>query len=257
MKKTLFLAFCASALLSACSKSDNSNPGTTTNTGGNNTTSQPDSSMQYIVNGLTDITINPTDSTYLALGVNLEKGTQEKVTLSVTGLPQNVSAGFSAPSGIPSFGTIITIKSQKATPGSYPIKFTGTTASGKVKSYDLNLKVNEQPVKPGYECIKDIVGKYQMTSNCINMTYAIEMSMNDDGTGIVLKNFPEQGVEIDMTVRCDLRMAQSTNITSGDYYFGIASISFSDMNNITAYFSYSSSKVNNGQPQNCGYNIKK
>lgn len=153
MNRLLILVVCVCAIF-GCSKKEDS-------TTSNNTVKPDSNAMAYVITGLTDINIGRTDSTTLALGITLTKGKQEKLTLSTSGLPTGVTGTFANPSGIPSFATTFTLKSNNAAGGTYPFKVIGTSASDSVKTYDLTLKINTPA-----GCVYELVGNYTSTYTC-------------------------------------------------------------------------------------------
>lgn len=65
------------------------------------------------------------------------------VTLSATGLPDNVEAGFSPRSEVPNFGSTMTVKvGPNAPPGTHTITIKATGADGTEKStiFELNIE---------------------------------------------------------------------------------------------------------------------
>ncbi|RYD57851.1 MAG: hypothetical protein EOP56_06125 [Sphingobacteriales bacterium] len=235
MKKTLIVAFFASLLFSACSKSDNNS--NDPNNNGNNV-NPVDTAMNYIINGLGDVVMESTDTSYMTLTVSLEKGIQQKVALTVSGLPENAHANLSTQTGIPTFTSLLTLEAKNVKPGSYPIKVTGTSATGTEKSYDLNLKINEKPLDPAFACIKDLEGDYQGSYN--GKTYAINITRNTDRQTIIIKNFPEPGVEIKASVNCNDKTIGVIASTYQNYNFnGTGGGSFINPKNIPLTFLYS------------------
>ena len=92
--------------------------------------------------GLKDITLYQNDSISIPIEVIWIDGLQENVTLSSSGLPNGASLKFSTSSGVVNFTTNVTISASSALIGTYPISIIGTTSSGKVKNYTLNLTIN-------------------------------------------------------------------------------------------------------------------
>ncbi len=135
----------------SCTKVDN-------NTTGKLVQAQP----AFIVNGITDLTMvnNYTYSTSLYLTVQYVDSAQQAVTLSVSALPAGVLMDTSfQSSGYPNFSTYLVLYDSSAagaTPGTYPVVITATTASGEKKLYTFNLKVLAHPTS--------YLGKY---NNCI------------------------------------------------------------------------------------------
>lgn len=106
----------------------------------------------FAINGLTDITFtnNFFTTTTLNLTVQYLDSAQENVTLSLSGLPAGLALDTTwISSGIPTFSTRLslfdTMLAGGAVPGSYPLKLTATTLSGKQKVYSFNLKIQPRP----------------------------------------------------------------------------------------------------------------
>ncbi len=133
----LFALICAFAYTS-CSKSDNPPKSNV-----NNTTDS--TAMKYIINGITDHTMSWTDSLIMPLAIGYAGGNQEKLTLSVSGLPQGATANFDVSSGIPAFASILTLRTNNTPGGVYDVKVISTTERDSVKTYGMKLTVNGEP----------------------------------------------------------------------------------------------------------------
>lgn len=156
MKQTLILALSCLLLFSCGKESTQPTP----------TAPKTDSStlFKFIINGVTDMTFGKDSFATIAIGVARESGTQERVTLSVEGLPANATAEFSSASGTPDFATTLTLKGNGAIPGTYALKLKGVSEKGASKSYDFNAVITGQ--KPGEPdpvlgCAKDLLGNYR------------------------------------------------------------------------------------------------
>lgn len=125
MKPTFYLLFLISLVfMGACNKKDD------------------DSAFVYMINNVQSISLSKNSTVQLPLETKYVSGTQEPVTLAVTGLPAGVTYSFSATSGTPTFTSVLTLTAGMNTPeGNYPIKITGTSASTGTKSYDLTLTI--------------------------------------------------------------------------------------------------------------------
>ncbi len=97
----------------------------------------------YIINGVTDFTLGSLDSTWVYLEVDFREGKQEKITVSIEGLPARVISEFEPAAGIPGFATTLMLKSIVATPGTYPVKIIGTSSNGQKKTYEVNLVIKD------------------------------------------------------------------------------------------------------------------
>jgi hypothetical protein len=120
-RKTLFAFLTLSLFFAACKKADNTPP------------------VQFVINGVHDLNLD--NAYFLDLSVSQTSGAQERVTITVTGLPPGITAEVDPVAGTPNFNAMISFsKSNNAVGGTYPIKIVGTSASF-TKSYDLNLTV--------------------------------------------------------------------------------------------------------------------
>ncbi|WP_276135074.1 hypothetical protein [Polluticoccus soli] len=122
--------------------------------------------MQYAINGISDKTIRWTDSIVMPLSVVYGSGNQERLTLSAIELPANITAKFEPASGIPTFSTLLTLRSTNLTAGKHTIKIKATTDKDSVKTFALVL------TSKGLEaCYGERPGEYtdQMYRN--NMPY--------------------------------------------------------------------------------------
>lgn len=159
MKQTLILAL-SCLLLFSCGKESNQPTPTVPKNDSTNQTS----SFKFLINGVTDMTFGKDSFATIAIGVAREAGTQERVTLSVEGLPPNATAEFSSASGTPDFATTLTLKGNGAVPGTYALKLKGVAEKGAIKSYDFNAVITGP--KPGEPdpvlgCAKDLLGDYR------------------------------------------------------------------------------------------------
>ncbi len=97
----------------------------------------------------------------LILEVKHLSGNQENITLSVEGLPDNVSYEFSNATGIPTFSTIFIVSAKHAAPGAYSINIVVTTASGKKNNFPCNLTLEES-----FDCASIVAGYFSGSSDC-------------------------------------------------------------------------------------------
>lgn len=112
-----------------------------------------DNSMQYTINGLSDITYKYTKQS-IPVEIKYTSGNQEPVKLSVTGMPTGLGYTLSSSAGTPTFGAVLELTTTGIlAKGTYPLKFTSTTNSGKVKSIDFKIIVENS-------CAEGLIGKY-------------------------------------------------------------------------------------------------
>jgi hypothetical protein len=146
MKKTyifIAMALCM-GLIYSCSKSGNTA-----------------SAIDYTVNNLQNITVNNDDSTSLPVAITFVSGTQQPVSLSVSGLPSNVTVTPTSASGTPSYGTTFVFHANNADTGTYPITITAASAGTTSKTYNFNLTVT-----PSLNCATPLAGTYIGNINC-------------------------------------------------------------------------------------------
>jgi hypothetical protein len=112
--------------------------------------------MKYTVNGITDRLMEWTDSVTIPLNIAYISGNQEKLNLTVTGLPQNTTATFDLPSGIPTFASMLTLRTKSAPGGVYNLKLVSTTETDSVKAFGIKLTIKQEPIA----CSDSLIGKY-------------------------------------------------------------------------------------------------
>ncbi len=147
MKKALTCVLIAIISLLACREKQNVIPFVVTqpndSSAVNDTAHSEDSS--YVILGMTDYSIKSLESKSIPLEVMLTGKIQDRITLSVTGLPEHTSAEFDPSSGYTGFTTFLKINTVFATPGVYPIVIKGTSDKMLTKSYKINLSVETVP----------------------------------------------------------------------------------------------------------------
>lgn len=135
MKKILLAASLVSVLFASCDKKQNVIPVIPEQPAPEDST--------YIINGLTDMSISSLDSTVVGLNITFLQGKQDKITLSIEGLPDRVKGSFDPGAGIPGFNTTLMLKSVVAKPGVYPVTIKGVSENGLTKSYKVNLRIKD------------------------------------------------------------------------------------------------------------------
>jgi hypothetical protein len=141
MKKILLpLVASLCLLLSGCSKPEKETPA-------------PVPVMEFTINGASDVTYK-FEKTILPLTLNLISGPQEKLDLTLSGLPAGMKGNFGSASGTPSFSTTLEFThSGLIAAGTYPLQIIATGTSGKIKTVGMNLNVVN-------DCGKPMLGKY-------------------------------------------------------------------------------------------------
>ena len=212
MKKTFFLLACSAITIASCTKKD-----TTTNYYGSG---QP----PFIIDGISNIVLTngSTVNAALYLSVQYTDSAQEGVTLSLSALPTGITIDTSWTTyGIPSFNSTLTFydtSAAGATPGTYPMTLTATSASSK-KIFSFNLKVLAAP-----PCTSYVVGKYyNCSSSCGSGTFYTDSIYADPSVAnkIWFTNFNNTGYSIYGTLSC--RTSQLTvplQTAGGNTYSG-------------------------------------
>lgn len=156
LKNLLFL--CLSTLsLFACKKKDQA-------------------AADYTINGIHAITFGNQKSDTMSFSVDaLEGGAEESITLSIDGLPADLTASLSQTSGTPTFHSILTINRQESSAGTHTINLIGISAGGKRKAYPVTVVV---------PALRDIRfdGSY----------YTISSAVNDSASSRIILNTAQQ-----------------------------------------------------------------
>lgn len=141
MKKILFALSLVVFIFSACTKKQSSIlPPPEIDTVYIDSTKPVDTSLT--IAGISDIRTSVWDKQILSLIVSRNIGAEQKVTMSVAGIPSNVEAEFSAPSGYTTFNTTLTVNTMFAKPGIYPLTIASNTEKGKTTDYKVNLVID-------------------------------------------------------------------------------------------------------------------
>lgn len=232
MKKSYvaLAAFALAAGLSSCSKSD-SNDTLPTN---------------YKIDGIHDLTVQPqvSPSGYMNLNISYVGTVQERVELSLEGVPTGCGGVISVTGGYPAFATSVTLNDTSADPGTYPIKLVCQGSKTGKKSYDFNLVVKPEP-----DYGAAFLGTYPNSSNSCNygFTYTTTVTASNKVNKINLNNFDNNGGTI------------YANITYNGQYISIPAqtingITYSAntyMNNYGTGFSFSYQRTNASGNYSC------
>lgn len=146
MKRIALLLIITATTLASCKKEQRdvvtvNNPPTTPVDTTNVPPPGPKIDNTYIINGLADMHIGVVDSMMIPLELMHVGGEQHKVTLSISGLPDNAMASFDTKSGIPGYNSNLYLHTFFTKEGTYPLTITGTSESGMIRTYKVNLVV--------------------------------------------------------------------------------------------------------------------
>ncbi len=100
-----------------------------------------------IIAGISDLRSVNWDEVSLDLSVMRTKGLEQKVSMMVSGLPENANAKWSAVSGYTTFNTSLMLDMMFVKSGTYPLTIASTTESGKTKDYTVNLVVDSMTTR--------------------------------------------------------------------------------------------------------------
>jgi hypothetical protein len=146
--------------LAACKKNgDDNNPVIDTTS----------TTMVYSIGGVSDVKIASNGyKAELPLAIALTSGFAEKVTLSLSGLPDNVKHEFTTPAGLPTYKSTLTIRSHDAAPGTYPVTLSGATAANTKKNVNFNLVIDNPT-----DCTTTMAGNYTAGEHCSASTTVV------------------------------------------------------------------------------------
>jgi hypothetical protein len=144
-----------------------------------------------VIAGISDLLGINWDEVSLDLSVMRTKGLEQKVSMMVSGLPENAKAKWSAASGYTTFNTSLMLDLMFVKSGTYPLTIASTTESGKTKDYTVNLVVDSMTKR---ECnnalLSNASGSLSTTDPAIDsVVYTFTTLQNDfSNTQISLRN---------------------------------------------------------------------
>ena len=98
-----------------------------------------------LVSGVSDVRVESWSEITVPIKVLHVNGPGQKVSMMIKGLPENISAEWSAETGYTNFTTILTLNTEFVEPGSYPVTILCLTEKGLSKEYDITLVVDSIP----------------------------------------------------------------------------------------------------------------
>ena len=193
MKKTLLGCTILAITFGACTKKESTKlppPVTDTVYVDTHSHSMPiDTSV--VIAGISDLLGINWDEVSLDLSVMRTKGLEQKVSMMVSGLPENAKAKWSAASGYTTFNTSLMLDLMFVKSGTYPLTIASTTESGKTKDYTVNLVVDSMTKR---ECnnalLSNASGSLSTTDPAIDsVVYTFTTLQNDfNNTQLSLRN---------------------------------------------------------------------
>lgn len=97
--------------------------------------------------GISDIRTTPWSEVMMPITVMRNIGTEQKVTMSISGVPAGVKAEFSSVSGYTTFNTNLMLDVRFATPGTYQLKIVSVSDQGKTKDFMLELVIDSMTTR--------------------------------------------------------------------------------------------------------------
>ena len=144
----------------------------------------------FTVENLSELTLGSYhDSVDQLISFKYIKGDLEKLTLTVEGLPEGLSAEFEQNWGIPNFETKLKLKSDYIEEGVYSakLKVVSLPGTGLTTYYDFTIRVkNLKPIC--HLLLADPGNKYLLEDKSINDTKEVNIRINWDGASLFFDN---------------------------------------------------------------------
>ena len=201
----------------------------------------------YHLDGITDLTVNADNpSASMQIGVTYQNSNQERVTLSLEGMPAGLTYNIINPSGYPSFSSFISFFDSSAAIGTYTVNLVAKgDKSGKVK-FPFTVMVTEIP-----DCAAGFTGANFSASNfCTSGSYTEGITLLS-ANHVQFTNFEGTGVHLNATFNCTTGdVTIPTQTINGFIYAGSGSFG-SFGTNQEVVISYSKQPVGGGSTINC------
>lgn len=104
------------------------------------TTKPVDTSLT--IAGISDVRTTAWSEVVIPITVMRNNGLEQKVAISISGLPAGVKAEFSANSGYTTFNTNLTLEVGFLNPGTYDLKIMSASETGKSRDYTIQLVID-------------------------------------------------------------------------------------------------------------------
>lgn len=228
-KISTLLFFSACAFLFACNKPNNK------------AQTQP-----YAIAGVDDIQLMQGEPDSWSLEIRSIGPVYETVTLSITGLPQGVTATMTKSEGQPTFFSTVVFNNTNALPGSYPCVLTASSPEAGASTYNFMVKISN-PIICGL--IQNFNGYTScdttpFLSNIVTLSPPIEDSINT----VQINNFANNGIDVAADIDCsNSTISIPMQWFNGNTVSVIGSGSFTGGSNITINYTITV----NGSPTNC------
>lgn len=172
--------------------------------------------------------------------------TEDKVTISVSGMPKDVRVGEDTISKVPTFRADFDFITDSAKEGVYPITVTTSAIGSSAKTYTTNLHVIPA------DCAVDVVGNYNASNACTsrNVTYTSSVAATGTANEITISNLGGYGTSTVTRVKIncekDSLYISNQNIGNGAWLSGSGKI---NGNTLTIY--YEAISTPQGFPETC------
>lgn len=97
--------------------------------------------------GIKDIRTTSWSEVSIPLIVSRNNGLEQKVTMTVNGVPANIKAEFSSVTGYTTFNTNLMLEIGFIAPGTYDLKIMSVSDNGKTKDYTIQLVIDSMTKK--------------------------------------------------------------------------------------------------------------
>lgn len=167
----------------------------------------------YAIQGVDDIYVEQGEDDSWNLQVRAIGPVYENVTLSISGLPNGLTATMSATEGMPTFFSTVVFTNVSALPGSYPCVLTASSPEAGKSTYNFIVKISS-PIVCG------LIRSYNSTSVCdspyITQITPVGAPIEDSLNTVKIQNLSNSGFVVDAIVDCS---ANTVDIPSQSFTF--------------------------------------
>lgn len=130
--------------------------------------------------GISDIRTTPWSEVVMPITVMRNIGSEQKVSMSISGVPANVKAKFSSVTGYTTFNTNLMLDVRFAAPGTYEMKIVSVSETGKTKDYIVHLVIDSMTNREMNTLFWDkaVTNGLQTTDSADSLIYSQTMLMN-------------------------------------------------------------------------------
>ncbi len=192
----------------------------------------------YHVEGVHDLTLQKRSngfpgSAWLNFSVVYENSEQEKITLSLQGLPSGLHYMMDDSSGYPSFSTYASFIDSSAAVGDYTVKLVAKGSVSGKREFPFNVHVLPAPSCNAYIAATGFNSRTSCTTGSFMQNITVVAGSPNE---VMFSNFDGSGNQVKAVVDCD-------NSSSSDGYFTIPQ---QTVNGITYSSTYGRYSINSG-----------